>query len=62
MQRNHISRIVVICFKISIFAVAETTHLRGFHDETQVVICFKISIFAVAETTDEYDAIIEHML
>ena len=42
---------VVISFKISIFALANTTLLGCVQAEQLVVISFKISIFALANTT-----------
>ena len=45
---------VVICLKIHIFAVVETTWVERW---TVVVICLKIHIFAVVETTLSQKAI-----
>ena len=54
--------IVVICFKFSNFAYANTVPIKICYESLQVVICFKFSNFAYANTVDENKTLIESLL
>ena len=53
---------VVISFKISIFALADTAQRHLLHNVMVVVISFKISIFALADTAYDPFQLPYHML